>query len=181
MSSAHITGVDPAGLPGLTLLLGGRLVVLAPETELAAHYTDHTPAPGQFRCSRPYQQPAPGPPPDQAAHAPCNPATPAPLLPSTPGPANGEPEGPAGHKPSSGVPQGPAHAASSPLGGAAGGVEPHAVAAPVRRKRKRGKAREPNAAEQQVRCCAGYSVKTLYEARIPEASTIWPMLSHEPL
>lgn len=168
MSSAHIASVNPAALPGLTLLLGGRVVVLAPEIELAAHYTDHTPASGQFRLSRPYQQPAPGPQPDQGAPAPCSPATLAPLLPSTPGPANGEPEGPAGHEPSSSVPQGPAHAAISPLGGAAGGAEPHAVAAPVKRKRKRGKAREPNAAEQQVRCCRRlYDVSPLYEIQNP--------------
>ena len=44
-----------APLSGLAVLHHGRLVVLDCETELAAHYTAHAPAPGQFRLRQSYQ------------------------------------------------------------------------------------------------------------------------------
>ena len=145
--------VVPAGLPGFTILFGGKLVVLSAETEIAAHYLDHVPAPGQFRLDRPYQQPAPGPTPDQAVHRPGEKAATGQVL-STPEPANGAFKRPAAEKIASNNAYDTLNDGNSPAGAPAAEAEPNeATAAPAtRRKRKRTKAREANAAEQQVRC-----------------------------
>jgi len=51
--TAH--GISIAQLPGLAVLDQGRVVVLSCEAELAAHYTAHAPAAGQFSLQQPYQ------------------------------------------------------------------------------------------------------------------------------
>ena len=48
--------LDLAPLPGLAVQLDGKLIVLECQTELAAHYTDNCPVPGQFCLAEPYQK-----------------------------------------------------------------------------------------------------------------------------
>ena len=52
-SPAGIHSIAP--LPGLVVLDQGRVIVLSCEAELAAQYTAHAPAAGQFSLSQPYQ------------------------------------------------------------------------------------------------------------------------------
>ena len=131
---------------GIISLLGGRLLVLSSDAEIAIHYTDHKPAANQFSLARPYQQPAPADhfPGDQTIlTAPSDVI--APIIP-TDVPVAGKFGSPSHDEP----PFGSTRDASSQQGDDNDGNA--LITLPrVRRKRKRGLARGLNVAERQVR------------------------------
>lgn len=163
MIECEYAGVDPPSPPGVwstplssvISLLGGRLLVLSSEAEIAAHYTDHRPVAGQFSVSRPYQQSSP------AALTIAGQTIPGltsdTSVPQPPAGVHftGVFDGPSIH----GLPiadlDGSLHRPqSTDLSGSEGngGAE---ITPRVRRKRKRGVARAPNIAEEQVRGSRG--------------------------
>ena len=140
MTARPAHSISIAELPGVAVLDHGRLVVLSCEAELAAHYTAHAPAPGQFSLQQPYQATAGQ---DVPEHAPVLAARSVIRFAAS---ASGAVETPPG-----GCDEASETAPSDAPAGTAGRVTTQPTEKPVaRRKRKRKAAKAPNEAEGEV-------------------------------